>query len=116
MDGKTSNLCSYVKNDILISLCSSSIFESELIEGTSGGITCKIANLSLERHVDSHQEKLGIRHYHANIGKHKPNRENKYGKGKVASPMDLSDADAQELLNKAIPVDSRLYAKKGGKI
>ena len=57
--------------------------------------------------------RLGIRRYESNAGKHKASRPNAYGKGRVASPMDLSDQEAQELLNRAIPIKGRLYARKG---
>lgn len=57
-------------------------------------------------------EFLEIMHYCIGILKHKFDRENYYGKGKVGSRMDLSDEEAQELLNKAIYIKGRLYAKK----
>ncbi len=64
-------------------------------------------------HLRFHRKALGIRIYEANIKKHKKERENYYGRGKVASPMDLSDLEAQELLNRAIWIKNRLYARKG---
>ena len=45
--------------------------------------------------------------------KHKKDRDNPYGKGKVASPMDLPDEEAQELLDRAVFIKNRLYARKG---
>lgn len=60
-------------------------------------------------------ELLGIRIYEANATKHKKDRDNPYGKGKVASPMDLSDEEAQELLDHAIWIKQRLYARKGNR-
>lgn len=116
LDGKVSKLCAFAKNDIMVSLRSSTVFDGAFLPGTCGDVPQFLCNLSLDEHINIHQEKLGIRHYRANAGKHKPDRKNEYGKGKVASPMDLDDEAAQELLNRAVQIDNRLYAKKNGKI
>lgn len=115
IDGKTSKLCACVRNDMVISLRSSPNFDSPALNGTCEDSPLSLDNLSLDEHIHIHQEKLGIRVYCANAGKHKPNRAYGYGKGKVASPMDLDDELAQKLLNKAIQFDGKLHAKKGGK-
>lgn len=116
LDGKFSKLCATVMNDIVISLRSSPVLNPPFLPGTCGDVPQSICNLSLEDHIKVHKEKLGIRWYHANAEKHKTDRENRYGKGKVASPMDLDDNAAQELLNRAVEIDNQLYAKKDGKI
>lgn len=74
----------------------------------------ELRNLSLNEHIDYYREELGLRRYIANDKKHKYDRENPYGKGKVGSRMDLLDEEAQDLLNKAIEIKGRLYAKKDG--
>lgn len=61
-----------------------------------------------------YRKELGLRRYIANDKKHKYDKENPYGKGRVGSRMDLHDEEAQELLNKAIEIKERLYAKKNG--
>lgn len=61
-------------------------------------------------HLEVHQKRLGIRKYEFNP-KHKVN----VGWG---TEMDLNDAEAQELLLRALPVDekeSHLVAKKNGR-
>lgn len=116
LDGNTSYLCAAAKDDIVISLTSHPLFEEAKLNGMCGTSPQTIYNLSLKKHVDAHKERLGMRYYHANNKKHKPDRANNYGKGKIASPMDLDDTAAQQLLNKAIFINNRLYAKKNGKI
>jgi len=115
-DGKTSALCAYAQKNIVISLLSNPIFDSPLLIGQCGNATLSIRNLSREDHIRKYQSALGIRYYHANAVKHKAERVNMYGRGKQASPMDLDDETAQLLLNRAIPANNRLYAKKNGKI
>ena len=115
-DGKESQICSYAKDDVVVSLCSSPVFETASLSGMCCDKACDIRNLSAEEHSSCHMEHLGIRLYHANSGKHTPFRELTYAGGKTASSMDLDDAAAQTLLNKAVLIDNRLYAKMGGKI
>lgn len=115
-DGKTSALCAYAKEDIVISLMSNQLFSTPVLTGRCNTNALSIRNLSKEEHVQQYERYLGIRHYHPNAEKHKVNRVNEYGKGKQASPMDLDDETAQHLLNRAIFVKKRLYAKKNGKI
>lgn len=116
LDGKESVLCAQAKNDMLISLLSNPIFETAVLTGTCGNISTTIRNLSQMEHIEVHKEPLGIRRYHANAIKHKADRINMYGKGRQASPMDLDDLAAQQLLNRAIWIGHRLYAKKNGKV
>lgn len=115
LDGKTSRLCACVRNDMVISLRSSPIFDPPVLSGACDDIPQSLDNLSLDEHIHTHQEKLGIRVYCANSEKHKPDRAHEYGKGKIASPMDLDDESAQKLLNKAIQFGRKLHAKKDGK-
>ena len=116
LDGKSSHICFYAKDNIVISLLSNPIFESEVLEGTCEEAPLSIHNLSQKGHIDLYEELLGIRHYKAHAVKHKPDRVNTYGKGREASPMDLDDATAQRLLNRALRINNRLYAKYNGKI
>lgn len=88
--------------------------ESEL-EGTIRGEKVVIRNISREEHLYCHRLQLGIRIYEASEEKHKKDKENHYGKGKVASPMDLAGKEAQKLLDRAIWIKNRLYARKGKK-
>ena len=115
-DGKTSALYAYAKEDIVISLLSNQLFSTPALTGHCEKSEVSIRNLSKEEHLQHYESNLGIRHYHANSVKHKAHRVNKYGKGKQANPMDLEDETAQRLLNRAIFVNGRLYAKKNGKI
>lgn len=114
IDGKESHICSCAKNNILISLLSSTIFASDNIIANVNDKTIELRNISKNEHIYFYGQILGIRKYKANSKKHKPNRENNYGKGKIASRMDLSDDEAQKLLNKAVYINNRLYAKKDG--
>ena len=98
----------------MISLLSNSIFASPIIKGIVDYKEVKIRNLSKEEHIDFYRNELGIRRYVANDKKHKFDKENFYGKGKVGSRMDLHDEEAQALLNRAIYIKGRLYAKKNG--
>lgn len=116
LDNNESYLCAYAKNDVVVSLFSNAIFEPPILTGACGGSSISIHNLSQIGHIQIHEGYLGIRHYHANSVKHKPNRINAYGGKKPASPMDLDDATAQELLNRAVSINHRLYAQKAGKI
>ena len=116
LGGNESYLCAYAKEGVVVSLLSNAIFEPSILTGSCGGNSISIHNLSQMDHIRTHEAHLGIRHYHANSSKHKPNRMNLYGGKKPASPMDLDDEVAQDLLNRAIPLNNRLYAKKAGKI
>lgn len=111
---KESSICIYAIDNILISLLSHTLFEAPVIKGIVDGGEIDIRNISKDEHISYYQRELGIRRYVANDIKHKFDRENPYGKGKVGSRMDLRDKEAQELLNKAIDVKGRLYAKKNG--
>lgn len=83
----------------------------ELEDGSSQSML----NLSHPDHIEAHRIPLGIRIYQRNP-KHKA-AYSSMGNGLVASPMDLSDDIAQDLLNSAIPIDKEhtLYASLNGK-
>lgn len=109
---KESLICAYAIDNVLISLLSHTLFEVPVIKGLVDGEEINIRNLSRDEHINYYRKELGIRRYIANDKKHKFDRENPYGKGKVGSRMDLRNEEAQELLNKAIEIKGRLYAKK----
>lgn len=111
---KESSICTYAIDNILISLLSHTLFDTPLIRGNVAGEEIDIRNLSRDEHLNYYRKELGLRRYIANEKKHKLDRENPYGKGKVGSRMDLQKEEAQELLNKAIEIKGRLYAKKNG--
>ncbi len=70
----------------------------------------EINHISTQDHLEIHKKQLGIRIYEQNP-KHKVN----YGWG---TEMDLSDEEAQKLLQTAVPVDrdyTHLVAKRNGK-
>lgn len=113
LQGRESWLCASLKDEVLVSLESCEAFSRKEIDGTIRGEHVSIANISGEEHLYDHQELLGLRIYEHNDIKHKRDRENPYGKGRIGSPMDLSREEAQSLLDHAICVKGRLYARRG---
>ena len=111
---KESLVCTYAVNNILISLLSHTLFETPVVKAIITGEAVDIRNLSKEEHIDYYRKDLGIRRYAANDKKHKKDRDNPYGKGKIGSRMDLHKEEAQDLLNKAVEIKGRLYAKNNG--
>ena len=112
--GKLSYACAMaVETGMLVSLGSDEGFLGTVITGKIRDTEVKVNNISQEEHLNYYREKLGIRIYEANAEKHKREGKNFYGKGRVASPMDLNDEESQELLDKAIWIKNRLYARKG---
>ncbi len=114
IDGKELSLCSELQDSILISLLSHELFSSPEIQAVKEEEPIELRNISEEKHIDYYRKELGLRRYVPNSTKHKQDKENYYGKGKVASRMDLSHEQAQNLLNRAIEINGRLYAKKNG--
>ncbi len=113
-NGKSSYACAMAaETGMLVSLESDTGLSQTKVAGKILNTTVEIDNVSCEQHMEYHREKLGIRIYEANKEKHKKEKVNYYGKGKAASPMDLPDAEAQDLLDKAIWIKGRLYARKG---
>lgn len=111
---KESLVCAYAIDNILVSLLSDMLFDEPVIMGIVADEEVSLRNLSKEEHINHYRKELGIRRYIANDTKHKSDRENPYGKGNVGSRMDLCDEEAQELLNRALLIKGRLYAKKNG--
>lgn len=111
--GRESYLCAWAREEALVSLEAEEGFKKPGLVGTIQGNAIEICNISREEHLFCHRNRLGIRIYEPNEGKHKKDRENYYGKNRVASPMDLTGREAQELLDKAIWIKNRLYARKG---
>ncbi len=115
IDGKESCVCIHAIDNILVSLLSNPLFEGPVVKGTAAGEEISLRNLSKSEHINYYRKELGLRKYIANDAKHKFDRENPYGKGRVGSRMDLQDEEAQDLLNKAVEIKGRLYAKKNGR-
>lgn len=90
------------------------LFETPVVKIIVAEKEIDLRNLSKEEHINYYRKELGIRRYIANDKKHKFDRDNPYGKGKIGSRMDLHDEDAQDLLNKAVEIKGRLYAKRSG--
>ncbi|HBA69991.1 MAG TPA: hypothetical protein DCZ40_11640 [Lachnospiraceae bacterium] len=111
---KESLVCAYAIDNILVSLLSHVSFETPVVKSIVADEEIDIRNLSKDEHINYYRKELGIRRYIANDKKHKFNRDNPYGRGKIGSRMDLRDEEAQDLLNKAIEIKGRLYAKKNG--
>lgn len=114
LDGKRSYVCAHACENMIVSLLSHSFFENETIQGFLASKEIEIKNLSKEQHIMIHRDVLGLRIYKANAVKHKRNKENAYGKGKIASIMDLTDAEGQELLDKAVCINGKLFGRKNG--
>ena len=114
IDGKDSFICAQARDNFLISLLSHHLFAGPVLMGVIGQEAFELRNISQNEHIEFYRNELGIRRYIANSKKHKYDKENFYGRGKVGSRMDLRDEEAQEMLNKAIYIKGRLYAKKNG--
>lgn len=105
----------YRKQAFLFSLLIDPKYAAETIKGklidqSQREASIELDNISKIEHIEIHKRKLGIRKYEFNP-KHKIN----VGWG---TEMDLSDAEAQRLLTKALPVDKEgkhLVAKQGVK-
>ena len=107
--------CAAAKEEGLVSLETEDDFKKTEITGLIDNREVQIKNISCEAHINYYWDMLGIRIYEANKEKHKKDRKNAYGKGKTASPMDLPDEEAQELLDHSIWIKNRLYGRKGNR-
>lgn len=105
--------CAAAKDDCLVSIETNEDFKQTRICGIIDGKKISIRNISCEDHLYCYRDIIGMRIYKANDEKHKKDRDNAYGKGRIGSPMDLRDDEAQELLDRAIWIKQRLYARKG---
>ena len=112
---KSSYACAAARKEAVVSLLSSVLFSDSVITGKIDDQPVVLKNIGKKEHFFAHREILGIRIYRANSEKHKKERSNFYGKGKVASPMDLDDEHAQRLLDKAIEFKGKLYGRYQGK-
>lgn len=113
--GKESYICAWAVDKAVISLASEAGLLNPEIHGEIGMESISISNISEKSHIDVHGKRLGVRVYRANAEKHKRDKINYYGKGKSGSPMDLENEEAQSLLNRAVWIKGRLYARKNGK-
>lgn len=114
MAGRKTCIWSQIFDNMLVSLLSEDVFEDNEIEIHLEEDIVKIRNISQQVHIEYYSNELGKRIYIPNDGKHKKDRENFYGKGKTASIMDLEQEEAQELLDRAVWVNGRLYGRKNG--
>ena len=114
MDGREVCIWSKIFENMMVSLLSGNVFENSEIEIHLEEDVTQIKNISKKAHIEYYSVELGKRIYIPNDGKHKKDKENFYGKGKVASIMDLGQEDAQELLDRAISINGRLYGRKNG--
>jgi hypothetical protein len=103
-------------NSMFLSVATKPQYGNLTLCGTiKDGSLLEVKNISKPSHIEQHRIALGIRKYERN-----PKHQETYttvGKGRTASPMDLCDEEAQELLDHAIFVDKErtLYAAKNGK-
>lgn len=111
--GKSSTSCASAKDDAVVSLESEEGLKETSLIGEISSKNVSIKNISRNEHILFYRDMLGLRIFEPNSEKHKKDRDNPYGKGKVASPMDLPDEEAQELLDRAVFIKNRLYARKG---
>ncbi|MGN0334377.1 MAG: hypothetical protein ACI4DV_01765 [Lachnospiraceae bacterium] len=115
VNGKESFACLLAVENMLVSLLSNPIFSGSEIAACLDDQEITIRNISKDVHIDYYRNELGKRIYAGNDKKHKKDRVNSYGKGKEGSPMDLEQEEAQELLDRAICINGRLYARKNDK-
>lgn len=110
------DICKRIKREEVTNVheIKTGVIDTPVIKARVAGEEVSLRNLSKEEHINHYRKELGLRRYIANDTKHKSDRENPYGKGKIGSRMDLDDEEAQELLNRALLIKGRLYAKKNG--
>lgn len=112
LKGECSYICSWAKEECIISLESDFLFGESTLDGEVRQEKVSIKNLSKQEHIRLYEEFLGIRHYEAN----KKHRKQPYmdAAGRYVAAMDLSVLEAQELLNHAIEIEGNLYGKRNG--
>ncbi len=112
LNGECSYICSWAKEEGVISLESDPLYGESILNGTIKQEKVSIKNISKPDHIRLYEKSLGIRHYEAN----KKHRKQPYidAAGRYVDAMDLSDAEAQELLNHAIEIDGNIYGKRNG--
>ena len=112
-DSKESYICSSVKDGAVISLLSDEKYEKDKLCGMINDESVNVRNISTDSHLSTYKGLLGIRKYENNP---------KHGKnpyydaaGRYVDPMDMTEQEAQELLNNAVEIDGKLYGKHNGK-
>ncbi len=112
LQGECSYICAWAKEEGVISLESDPLFGEAALDGEIMQEKVSIKNIAKPEHIRHYEKFLGIRHYEAN----KKHRKQPYidAAGRYVDAMDLSDAQAQELLNRAVEVEGNLYGKKNG--
>lgn len=113
IDKYESKICAWAQDGILISLRTNELFENDMVSGAICGCVKTRRNISREEHINTYRSELGIRIYEKNE-KHSE-KEYRLSKNRSVSIMDLNNEEAQSLLNQAIHIDGKLYAKKNGK-
>lgn len=113
-DGKVSKICAWAVDHAVVSLNSTDFFSETTLNGIINKKSVTLRNLSETAHIYTYRHQLGVKIYKANSIKHKKDKDNLYGKGKKGSPMDLTDFEAQKLLNRSIWYKGRLYGRKNG--
>lgn len=114
MDGKTSQICVLAQDGMLVSIKTDKLLADTTIDGEIASTKISLRNLASEEHIDAYGVDLGIRKYEANP-KHGRMAYAYSSKGKIASPMDLCDEKAQEMLDSAVEVKGKLYGRYDGK-
>lgn len=113
MEGTTFQIPQNDRDCMLLSLPSRERFRKPMLKGIQeNGTDLELPNVAEREHIWDHRRLLGMRVYQPNP-KHTA-VSHAYGKGKVASPMQLNQEEAQTLLNQAIEVGDRLCAAKNG--
>ncbi len=103
-----SKICAFARGGILLSLDSASVFSQRLITGELDGRVCEIKNIASILHIRDYDAFLG----HLLYERSPKHREREYIRsGETVSPMDLNDEEAQLLLDRAIRIGERYYAK-----
>lgn len=110
INGKCSFICSWARDAIVVSLESNVMFGQSILDGTIEQENVLIKNISKQEHISLYEEFLGIRYYEAN----KKHRKQLYwdAAGRQVDAMDLNDVEAQELLNRAVKIEGKLYGKR----
>lgn len=112
-EGKESKICAWAKDGVVISIVTDCIFSNDTLAGKQAGKVIVIKNIAKQQHIDTYKELLGIRLFEANP-KHRKKAYYSAG-GRYVDAMDLSDGEAQELLDRAIEIDGKLYGRMNGK-
>lgn len=116
LDGKESAICAYASENggMVASLESHEMFRENKLCGELKGNPYVLKNIASDMHLVIYTDFLGKKIYIPNREKHKKDRENAYAPNRSGSRMDLTDKDAQELLNRSIRIGKRFYGKKNG--